>query len=46
VRSYVANKPKGAHGEHHYSLADFGLDPVELRALFENYCARFDIPPE
>jgi hypothetical protein len=46
VQSYVENKPKGKHGEHRYLLTDFGLDPVELRALFENYCVRFDIPPE
>jgi hypothetical protein len=46
VREYVAQKPKRAHGEHRYSLADFGLDAAEQRGLFDNYNQRFDIPAE
>jgi hypothetical protein len=46
VREYVAQKPKGAHGEHRYSLADFGLDASEQRGLFDNYNQHFDIPAE
>ena len=46
VRDYVAGKPKGAHGEHRYSLADFGLDAAEQRARFDDYSQRFDVPDE
>ena len=46
VDGYIARRPKGAHGEHRYRLADFGLDASELRARFANYCERFGVPAE
>jgi hypothetical protein len=46
VREYIATKPKGKHGEHRYSLADFGLDAGELAQRFTPYRERFAVPPE
>ena len=37
--SYVLNNPKGKHGGHKYSLAQFGLNEGELRELFSDYNA-------
>jgi hypothetical protein len=46
ARDYVAAKPKGAHGEHRYTLDDFGLDAAEQRARFAGYCEHFAVPAE
>lgn len=46
VRSYVAAKPRGAHGGHHYRLTDFGLDPDDLRERFAGYVDRYGVEPE
>ena len=46
VERHLAERPKGAHGEHRYSLADFGLDPSAERARFARYQARHDVPDE
>lgn len=46
VAAYLTAKPKGAHGTHRYSLADFGLDTDEERARFRPYRERFDVPDE
>jgi hypothetical protein len=46
ARDYIAAKPKGAHGEHHYALGDFGLDAAEQRARFAAYCEHFAVPSE
>lgn len=31
------------HGEHHYSLEQFGLEADELSARFSSYCERFGV---
>ena len=46
VTDHLARRPKGAHGEHRYSLADFGLDPATERARFARYQAHHDVPDE
>lgn len=46
VERHLAERPKGAHGEHRYSLTDFGLDPTTERARFSRYQARYDVPDE
>ncbi|MBL8775512.1 MAG: sulfotransferase [Acidimicrobiales bacterium] len=46
VERHLAERPKGAHGEHRYSLTDFGLDPTAERARFSRYQARYDVPDE
>jgi hypothetical protein len=43
---HLADRPQGKHGEHRYSLEDFGLDPAEERARFANYQERFQVPDE
>ena len=46
VAHHLAERPKGAHGEHRYALADFGLDPVTERARFARYQSHYDVPDE
>jgi hypothetical protein len=46
VLAYLAAKPKGAHGAHEYSLAEFGLDTAELRQRYAGYQAAYDVPDE
>ena len=46
IEGRLARRPKGAHGEHRYSLEDFGLDAVAERARFARYQARYDVPDE
>lgn len=46
VLAYLAAKPKGTHGAHEYSLAEFGLDATELRHRFADYQAAHGIPDE
>jgi hypothetical protein len=40
----VAHNPQGKHGEHIYSLEEFGLAAVGVRKHFREYCERFGIP--
>lgn len=44
MSSYLARNPKGKHGVHRYSLAQYGLDRDTELARFRSYCERFDIP--
>ena len=46
VRAYLASKPKGARGRHHYSPEAFGLTAGEIRAAFRDYIERFAIAPD
>src|SRR5579871_4193915 len=46
ITDYLANKPKGKHGDHAYSLADVGLDDDTVRAAFKEYVAYYDITEE
>lgn len=46
VTDHLARRPRGAHGEHRYSLADFGLDAATERARFARYQAHHDVPDE
>ena len=46
VAAQVTRRPKGAQGEHHYSLADMGLDPARERERFGRYQAHHDVPDE
>jgi hypothetical protein len=41
MRRFLAEHPKDKHGPHHYSLAEFGLDPDEERARYREYRERF-----
>lgn len=46
VRDYLAAKPKGKHGEHHYTFADVGLDEDSVRATFRRYVDHYGITEE
>ena len=46
VRDYLAAKPKGKHGEHHYTFADVGLDETSVRATFARYVDYYGITEE
>lgn len=45
-RDYIANKPKGKHGQHKYDFSDTGLDLDEERARFQDYYARYGVENE
>ena len=44
VEAHLADRPKGAHGEHRYDMAGLGLDETACRARFERYEQRFGAP--
>ena len=46
VHGYLADKPKGKHGEHRYDFADVGLDEAAVRATFTRYVEHYGIAPE
>jgi hypothetical protein len=46
ITDYLANKPKGTHGTHSYTLADVGLDEASVRATFKHYVAHYNITEE
>jgi Sulfotransferase family len=46
ISSYVDAHPRGRHGEHHYDLAEFGLDADEIRERFSAYTDRYDVVTE
>jgi len=46
VGAYLAAKPRGKHGEHHYTFADVGLDEASVRATFASYVAHYGITRE
>ena len=46
MSAFVADHPRGKHGTVEYDLAQFGLDPAELRAEFAFYTERFGVTLE
>jgi hypothetical protein len=46
ITEYLANKPKGKHGTHSYTLADVGLDETSVRETFKNYVSHYGIQEE
>jgi hypothetical protein len=46
IRAYVASKPRGKHGAHHYDFAALGRDAREERERFRDYQERFGVPSE
>jgi len=46
VIDYVARKPRGKHGVHHYSLEEMGLDAQVERKRFASYCEHFGVSEE
>ncbi len=46
IRDYLAAKPRGKHGAHRYSAADWGFDADALRRDLGPYIERFDVALE
>jgi hypothetical protein len=45
MKAFIEDNPKGKHGSHHYSPAEFGVDPERVRAEFLSYIERFNLEP-
>jgi hypothetical protein len=43
MQGYLDSRPRGKHGEHHYTLEKFGLSQKQHGPLFADYCQRFDL---
>jgi hypothetical protein len=46
MQSFLDDNPADKHGKHLYSLANTGMEEAELRALFTDYEAYFNVPRE
>jgi hypothetical protein len=46
ITTYLADKPRGKHGTHSYSLADVGLDEASVQTTFAHYVAHYGITEE
>ncbi len=46
MQGFLNDNPADKHGKHLYSLANTGMEEAELRALFTDYEAYFDVPRE
>ncbi len=45
LEQYARAHPQNAHGTHTYDLADYGLDPDDLRERFSAYTRHFSLGP-
>ena len=43
MRRFLAGHPKDKHGQHRYTLAEFGLDADEEAARYRPYRERFGL---
>jgi hypothetical protein len=43
MQSWVTANPRGGHGEHSYSLHDFGIDERRVDSAFESYIEEFGL---
>ena len=46
IEAYLRDRPRGARGEHAYTLASLGFDPDRERARFRFYYERYQLEPE
>ena len=46
MQAFLNDNPADKHGKHLYSLANSGMEEAELRALFTEYEAYFNVPRE
>ena len=46
MRDYLANKPRGKHGEHRYEFEHTGFDLAAERERFRAYRERYGVPSE
>ena len=43
IRSFREANPRAKHGEHRYTVEEWGLDAVEISTRFEDYTEAFDV---
>lgn len=43
MQAWTANNPQNKHGQHRYSLSDFGLDQGDIDAVFHEYSSRYAV---
>ncbi len=46
IDRYLAHKPRGKHGFHEYTAADWGFDPADLRTQLADYLETFSVAIE
>jgi hypothetical protein len=46
ITGYLAAKPRGKHGTHHYTAEEWGFDAGKLRTDLAPYMGHFDVPAE
>jgi hypothetical protein len=46
MRDFLTRNPQGKHGQHRYSLEQFGLSRPAVEARFAGYCRRFGVTSE
>jgi len=46
IATWRRENPQGKRGENKYTLEQFGLDAEDIRELYSDYTAHFDIPTE
>lgn len=46
MSSWLADNPQDKFGKHEYQLAQFGLTPEKVRAMFERYLSEYQVEPE
>jgi Sulfotransferase family len=44
MRTFLKSHSPGKHGRHSYSLAEFGMNPLNISECFRAYRARFNLP--
>jgi hypothetical protein len=43
MKRWALSNARGSHGEHEFSLEEFGLDPKKVRDRFASYMGHFDV---
>jgi len=46
MRAWLADNPQDKFGKHEYKLAQYGLSPEKVEALFERYLGRYEVERE
>jgi hypothetical protein len=46
MRGWLKDNPQDKFGKHEYKLAQFGLTPQKVRAMFERYLSQYEVEPE
>jgi hypothetical protein len=46
MRGWLADNPQDKFGKHEYQLAQFGLTPEKVRAMFQRYLSQYEVERE